>query len=254
MASEFDRAHEFEETLRTRAADETVSWRCGVAYRTPSLPDVWDLNLVLVERPDALELDRLLSDVEELQHDSLHRRIFVRQEQAGEELQAPLRKRGWEVTRFLFMACHQPPHRIADLDAVSEVEETRMRPLRETILREQPWGDDEAVRQITASNARFAGAGNGRCFAVVDEAKIVSGAVLFSGGRVAQIEDVATLPEQRGRGHASAVVLKALGEALGTGHELVFLVADEDDWPKELYARLGFDPIGRKYAFLRRPA
>ena len=35
------------------------------------------------------------------------------------------------------------------------------------------------------------------------------------------------------------------------GHELIFIVADDDDWPKDLYARLGFDPIGRAWAFTR---
>jgi hypothetical protein len=29
------------------------------------------------------------------------------------------------------------------------------------------------------------------------------------------------------------------------GHDLVFLVADVEDWPRHLYARLGFDEIGR---------
>ena len=59
------------------------------------------------------------------------------------------------------------------------------------------------------------------------------------------MEAVATLPAHRGRGYASAVVLRAVEEALAAGHDLVFLTADDDDWPKELYARLGFEQIGR---------
>ena len=31
----------------------------------------------------------------------------------------------------------------------------------------------------------------------------------------------------------------------------IFIVADEADWPKELYARLGFDIIGRTWEFMR---
>jgi hypothetical protein len=31
----------------------------------------------------------------------------------------------------------------------------------------------------------------------------------------------------------------------------VFIVADDDGWPKQLYARLGFDPIGRMGMFHR---
>ena len=33
------------------------------------------------------------------------------------------------------------------------------------------------------------------------------------------------------------------------GADLVFLVADDEDWPKELYRRLGFDELGRLYKF-----
>jgi hypothetical protein len=33
----------------------------------------------------------------------------------------------------------------------------------------------------------------------------------------------------------------------------VFLIADDDDWPKELYAKLGFDPLCRYWQFRRPP-
>ena len=48
-------------------------------------------------------------------------------------------------------------------------------------------------------------------------------------------------PDIRGRGLASAVVLRAVEEAVASGHDFVFLIADDEDWPKELYARLGFE-------------
>ena len=72
-------------------------------------------------------------------------------------------------------------------------------------------------------------------------------------GAVAQIEDVATHAEHRGKGLARAVVLRCLAEARRAGAELVWLVADDKDWPKELYARLGFDPLGVETMF-GRPA
>ena len=74
---------------------------------------------------------------------------------------------------------------------------------------------------------------------------------LYSDGAVAQIEDVATLRDYRRRGLARATVTMAIDAALEMGHELVFIVADDDDWPKDLYERLGFDPVGRACAFTR---
>ena len=33
----------------------------------------------------------------------------------------------------------------------------------------------------------------------------------------------------------------------------VFLIADENDWPKKFYERLGFETVGRMYTFLKTP-
>ena len=67
----------------------------------------------------------------------------------------------------------------------------------------------------------------------------------LDGTRVAQIEDVITLPAQRGHGHASAVVRHAVAAARARGCEVVWLEADADDWSQHLYRKLGFDDVGR---------
>jgi ribosomal protein S18 acetylase RimI-like enzyme len=61
---------------------------------------------------------------------------------------------------------------------------------------------------------------------------------------------VGTLESHRGRGYARALILHAAAEARRAGAKLVFLVADDEDWPKELYRRLGFDELGLVYEFL----
>ena len=63
-----------------------------------------------------------------------------------------------------------------------------------------------------------------------------------------------TLEEFRGLGVARAVVLAAVEAARAAGAERVFIAADDDDWPKSLYERVGFDRIGRVWEFQRRPA
>jgi predicted GNAT family acetyltransferase len=60
---------------------------------------------------------------------------------------------------------------------------------------------------------------------------------------------VATVPDHRGREYARAVVVGAARTARGAGAEFVFLVADANDWPKELYRRLGFDELGHYAKF-----
>jgi ribosomal protein S18 acetylase RimI-like enzyme len=79
---------------------------------------------------------------------------------------------------------------------------------------------------------------------------VVSYTDLYVDGADAQVEDIGTLPEHRGRGYASAVVLAAIAAARNKGAEFVFLVADKEDWPKELYRRLGFDELGYYVKFV----
>jgi GNAT superfamily N-acetyltransferase len=137
---------------------------------------------------------------------------------------------------------------------VEEVAAEELRPLREEIAAGEPWATDEVVvRMVLGSGELIARAGNGRHFAARVGNETASAADLYSDGRTAQVEDVATRPAFRGRGLASAVVLHAVAEASATGHDLIFLTTDDSDWPKELYARLGFAAIGRKWAFLRLP-
>jgi hypothetical protein len=52
---------------------------------------------------------------------------------------------------------------------------------------------------------------------------------------------------------ATAVVTAAADGCRAKGADLVFLIADQDDWPKELYATLGFEPVARWWAFLLQP-
>jgi ribosomal protein S18 acetylase RimI-like enzyme len=76
---------------------------------------------------------------------------------------------------------------------------------------------------------------------------------LWRRGGVAQVEDVVVLPAARGRGFGRAVVTAAIAAARTMELELLFIVADDDDWPKELYAKLGFQHVGRLRIFDRRP-
>jgi ribosomal protein S18 acetylase RimI-like enzyme len=76
---------------------------------------------------------------------------------------------------------------------------------------------------------------------------VVSYCEVYAIDDVAQIESVATVPDHRRLGHARAVVTRAL--ELTADRRLVFLGMDPDDWPQQLYARLGMDDIGRVARF-----
>jgi ribosomal protein S18 acetylase RimI-like enzyme len=252
MTHELERAAAFEDTLLEAAVERIERVPLGSAVFTDSLPVVWSLNLLRVEDAGA-SAEEIAAEAERLQGGAglEHRRVAIKDENAGRDLEKGFNALGWKPDVFLFMVPRREPNRSVDTGAVVEVEREALRPIREAILGEWLGGlDGEVMRQIGESDRRFAEAGNARHFAVVVDGDAVSSTDLFSDGRTAQIEDVGTLPDHRGAGHASAVVTKALDEARAMGHDFIFLVADARDWPKEMYRRLGFDGIGEKYAFL----
>ena len=184
-----------------------------------------------------------------------HRRVVVLDEAEGRGLEDSFNALGWKTDAYLFMVPRREPKRPVNTSSVAEVEREALAPIRESILREwltEP--SEDVVRQLREADRLMAAAGNARHFAAVVDRIPVSSTDLYSDGRTAQIEDVGTLPDHRGEGHASAVVMRALEEARAMGHEFVFLSADARNWPKELYRRLGFDGVGERYAYLRSPA
>jgi ribosomal protein S18 acetylase RimI-like enzyme len=68
---------------------------------------------------------------------------------------------------------------------------------------------------------------------------------------VGELHAIGTLPEHRGRGHARAVIDRALVASAEAGNDFTFLQAVESDWPRHLYSRLGFEHVGRFHELYR---
>jgi predicted GNAT family acetyltransferase len=151
------------------------------------------------------------------------------------------------------MALRRPRDRTPAPGLAREVDAATHRLAEAATVREEPYGrDEEVVRQLVGMRTALGDAvPTARFF--VGSADGVDAAVttLYSDGETAQVEDVATLRDYRRRGLARATVSAAIDAAVEMGHRFVFIVADDDDWPKELYGRLGFDPIGRAWALTR---
>jgi ribosomal protein S18 acetylase RimI-like enzyme len=254
--SDLARAQRFEESLRERCAERIVPFAFGRALFSDTYPQVWDLNMLRVDRPAGATVAALVEEAERLHGGAghRHRRIVILDEAAGAELAPGFELLGWRIDRFLFMAYRGSGTRRVETDTVEEIDAAALRQLREEIAAGEPWAEsEEVVRMVLDAGELLAREGNVRHFAARVNGEIAAAADLYSDGRTAQVEDVSTRPTFRGRGLASAVVLRAVKEALAAGHDFVFLVADDEDWPKDLYARLGFAPLGRKVVFFRPP-
>jgi GNAT superfamily N-acetyltransferase len=250
VTDELARVHRFEREIEL-AGTERVDSPLGLGVLTPELPRRHDSNYVFLERAanaqEAIaEADRILGGA-----GRSHRVILTFDEGLADRLSPEFQALGWLIQRHVFMVQRREPEKHGDTSIVREVGESALRPGRTREIVAQPWGTPELAVQLLDAKVMLADRAETRFFGVEVDGEIVAWSDLYLAQGVGQVEDVATASEHRGKGYASAVVLRAVGEARRAGADLVFLVADDYDWPKELYARLGFDPIGRIYKFIR---
>jgi ribosomal protein S18 acetylase RimI-like enzyme len=234
------------------AAAEAIVHPYGEAFLHPGLARAYVLNTVHVDAE--IDADQLIAALEELYGDGyLHRRAFVERFETGERLAPALSPRGWLVERDVYMALRRARDRAPDAGLAREVDPATHRLAEAATIREEPYGrDEEVVRQLVGMRAALADAvPTARFFLGSADGVDAAVTTLYSDGVVAQVEDVATLRDYRRRGLARAAVSAAIDAAIEMEHRLVFIVADDDDWPKDLYGRLGFDPIGRAWSFTR---
>ena len=87
--------------------------------------------------------------------------------------------------------------------------------------------------------------------AVIEDGVPAAYAQLERDGTAAEITHVYVLPEHRGAGRGTAITRAAIAAA-GDVEDL-WIVADDEDRPKQLYARLGFRPAWRMMEFTLMP-
>lgn len=249
-AASLDRVLTFMRAMLARTADELRSLDAGWVARTPSLSRVWGLNAVIVQRP--LSFEALVALADEQLADLDYRQLAVEHQQAGPALEDAFRADGWKVDREVLMVLSTRPDRQADTSAVIDADEPGLLALMQRWHAEGRNVSSEELGQLVDYSRREARACGDRLLGVrSSDGQLVAISKLRSDGRTAQVEDVYTVPEARGRGYARALVSHAAALARQGGHDLVFITADDYDWPQLLYRRIGFRPIGRRWLFHR---
>jgi ribosomal protein S18 acetylase RimI-like enzyme len=254
--TEADRCVSFLRDHAFRVTHPGPSGRFGTALLYEELPRVWSLNYVLVERDlDTATADALAAEADELLGGAglRHRKVEVLDEAAGERLAGEFQELGWHVERDLVQPHRRRADREVDVSFVEEVDTETLAPVWAEAMRTEFGSDDDVIRQLTEHKQVLADDG-ARFFAARLDGVLASYCDLYSDGRTAQIEAVQTLERFRNKGLARAVVSGALAASEAEGHDLTFLLADQADWPKQLYEKLGFDVVGSVYEFTLRRA
>ena len=249
------RFYDFQGFLLERVSTRQEAFDSGVAYLDEEHPERYYANFLLVQgRSDATAemlagvADRILGGA-----DLRHRLVLVNDEPTAAALGPGFAALGYSPSWSVLMAHRHGPDRGGQVP-VEEVPFAEVRALiRETYL-EDPAIPDELAHGFTEQQGKRERTIGARFFVGNVDGQSAGTCELYLEGAVAQVENVGTLERFRGRGVARSVVLRAVEVAREAGARDIFIEADEDDWPKDLYARLGFERIGRSGEFLRAPA
>jgi ribosomal protein S18 acetylase RimI-like enzyme len=172
-------------------------------------------------------------------------------EQAGwaEPLRAGFEAAGWRATRLVWMH-HEGPRPSRDGDDVRAVAYDAVASLRAAWHEEDFPGQDAAEFH---SHAREVALARGsRVLAMVEGGEPIAFAALDARDDEIEIGAVYVLPAYRGRGRGTVLTRAAIAAAGEVEH--LWICADADDRPKNLYARLGFRPVLTTTDFLKLPA
>jgi GNAT superfamily N-acetyltransferase len=249
MTHDAARARAWVHAAHDAVCDLVEPWEHGTVVRASRYPTYFDYNLVRVEDHDELSVEGLVGFADEALAGLTHRRVTFEVAAAGEPLRARIESLGWKATRLVWML-HDggapPRHRALRVEPVpyDAVHELRVAWLAEEF-------PDLDVTDFLADARELAIRRGAQVLAALEDGAPVGFAQLERVGDAAEVTDVFVTANRRGRGLGTAITQAAIAAA-GEVREL-WIVADAEDRPKDLYARLGFRPVWTVLDFLHPP-
>jgi GNAT superfamily N-acetyltransferase len=247
-----ERALAFTWALAEATSDEVARFDGGTVLRSPSLPDAWSANCVRFERADpglTLAGAERIGDAFAI---APYLQLHVEEEATALRLLGEARAAAWKTEREVVMVLESIPD--APAAAVREGTRDEQRALMRAWLAEEGQTDDAIASLMRRIDREHAAWPEAIMVADHDGVAAAMATVRYAPERdVANVEDVYAAPVARGAGLGRAVTAAAARHAAERDTDVVFICADDTDWPKELYGTLGFAPLARR-AQLHRAA
>ncbi len=229
----------------------------GATIRNDRFPRVYLANLAWVHRMPPGGVNAILEDLDAAFEGSAirHRNVLFEDAQVAFENQETFAARGFRPLAELAMARVGLPACITNPDVQirevgPEAPEDDYRRLRMRVFEGLEY-DAEEVRQVYGIARDHDAALGVRAFVGYVGSTPAATISLWPRGRFACIGDVATMPEFRNRGIGRTLVFEISKRALMAGCEYSVLFTDPFESPREMYATLGYQPVGEVRSFLK---
>jgi GNAT superfamily N-acetyltransferase len=224
--------------------DVIEPWEHGAIVRASRYPTYYDFNLVRVESDPGMSVPELIEFADAALAGLDHRRFDFEAIEAAEPLRAEFEAAGWKTLRLLWMRHESAPPPLGPAIGVEEVPYDAVHALRVAWFEEDFPGVDPASYHASAREVALTR--GAQVLAVCDPnggGEPIAFAQLERVGGSAEITQVYVHPDHRGGGRGTAMTRAAIEAATGAGD--LWIAADDEGRPKELYARLGFRPAWR---------
>jgi GNAT superfamily N-acetyltransferase len=242
-------ARDWHHGLHRAVCDTLTPWEYGTVVRASGYPNYFDYNAVRVERDTPMGFAELAAFADRALDGLAHRRVDFEVTGPADRVRADFEAAGWKTMRLLWMR-HRSVAQSPDGALVQAVDYDAVAKLRLAWHREDfdyPLTDGSYFVQ----SRELALKRGARVLAVLEHGEPIAFAQLMRMKRTAEITHVYVAAEHRGRGLGTAITRAAIADARSA--RTLWICADEEDRPKELYARLGFAPAWTTAQFLRVP-
>ncbi len=231
-------ARRWRHDFHAAVCDHVEPWEHGTVVRAGRYPTYYDLNVVRAEQDPQMGVEELIALAEHELAGLGHLRLDFEDVASGDARRAELHARGFETSRLVTMHRERPLPPGGPAIGVERVPYEEADELRLAWHLEDHDGKEYERYRIAVRE--IAEAREVEVLAAREDGRAIGFAQLERAGGAAEITQVYVDPPHRGTGCGTALTRAAI-EAAGEVGDL-WIVADDEDRPKDLYARLGFDP------------
>jgi len=238
-----------------RCFSKTTEHEDFVQYSDALLPDMYKHNFIAVRKtvePDKIRdlLGRALSEAKAQKTSFLRAELPAGQDYPDVVLDFPGAVRE-HLGVYLYPSDDVPDWNVRDDCTVKKIEtEEMVEQLTQLDLVHDriSCGEDFCIRRThRRGQVYLSGAACSSYLCYLDGVP-VGNCDLFVHGDTAKIEDFAVLPDYQHKGIGTAILKHMISAAIEDGAKVIYLCASEDDTPREMYRKLGFQKVMNFYA------